>query len=142
LRNVLGGGLGYHVINTKATTFDVFTGGSYNQTFFGAVAATATVPATAAVTQKTGEVVFGETFNAKLNSRTTVNEQFSLYPNVSDTGTYRFQFDATAATKLKGWLSWQVTYSDRFLSDPLPGFKTNDLILSTGVRLTFGKGVF
>ncbi|HEY2546559.1 MAG TPA: DUF481 domain-containing protein [Candidatus Acidoferrum sp.] len=142
LRNVLGGGLGYHVINTKATTFDVFTGGSYNQTFFGAVAATATVPATAAVTQKTGEVVFGETFNAKLNSRTTVTEQFSLYPNVSDTGTYRFQFDATAATKLKGWLSWQVTYSDRFLSDPLPGFKTNDLILSTGVRLTFGKGVF
>ena len=94
------------------------------------------------VTRKTGEIVLGETFNAKLSTRTTVTEQFSIYPNLSDTGTYRFQFDATAATKLKNWLSWQVTYSDRYLSNPLPGFKTNDLLLSTGVRLTFGKPVF
>jgi len=140
LRNVLGGGFGYHVINTKAMTFDVFGGGSYNQAFYGAVAATASEPAMPAVTRKTGEIVLGETFNARLNSRTTVTEQFSIYPNISETGTYRFQFDATAATRLKNWLSWQVTYSDRYLSNPLPGFKSNDLILSTGVRLTFGKG--
>jgi putative salt-induced outer membrane protein YdiY len=142
LRNVVGGGLGYHIISTKATTFDVFAGGDYDQDFFGAIAATATAPATAAVTRKTGEVDLGETFNAKINNRTTITQQFSLYPNVSNTGSYRFQFDTSAATKLKNWLSWQVTYSDRFLSDPLPGFKKNDLILSTGVRLTFGKGVF
>jgi len=86
--------------------------------------------------------VLGETFNSKLNSRTTVTEQFSIYPNISNTGNYRFQFDTTIATKLKNWLSWQVTYSDRYISDPVPGFKTNDLILSTGVRLTFGKPVF
>jgi putative salt-induced outer membrane protein YdiY len=141
LRNVLGGGLGYHVINTKATTFDVFGGGSYDQDFFGAVAATATTPATPAITRKTGEIVLGESFNAKVNNRTTITEVFSFYPNVSETGTYRFQFDTTAATKLKSWLAWQVTYSDRYLSNPLPGFKTNDLLLSTGVRLTFGKGV-
>ena len=142
LRNVVGGGLGYHVVKTKSTIFDVFAGGDYDQDFFGAIAANATAPATPSVTRKNGEVDLGETFNAKLNSRTTITEQFSLYPNVSTTGSYRFQFDATAATKLKNWLSWQVTYSDRFLSDPLPGFKTNDLILSTGVRLTFGKAVF
>jgi len=142
LRNVVGGGLGYHVINTKATTFDLFAGGDYDQDFFGAIAATPTAPATPSVTRKNGEVDLGETFNAKINNRTTLTEQFSLFPNVSSTGSYRFQFDATAATKLKNWLSWQVTYSDRFLSDPLPGFKTNDLILSTGLRLTFGKGVF
>jgi putative salt-induced outer membrane protein YdiY len=141
LRNVVGGGLGYHVIKIKNTTFDVFAGGDFDQDFFGALAATATRPATAAVTRKNGEVDLGETFNAKINSRTTITQQFSVYPNVSDTGTYRFQFDTTAATKLKSWLSWQVTGSDRFLSDPLPGFKTNDLLLSTGVRLTFGKGV-
>ncbi|MGB9464877.1 MAG: DUF481 domain-containing protein [Candidatus Acidiferrum sp.] len=142
LRNVIGGGLGYHVINTKNTTFDVFAGGSYDADFFGALAATATTPATPAITRKSGEIVLGETFNAKLNNRTTLTEQFSLYPNVSNTGSYRFQFDTTAATKLKNWLSWQVTYSDRYLSDPLPTFKKNDLLLSTGLRLTFGKGVF
>jgi putative salt-induced outer membrane protein len=141
LRNVIGGGLGYHVIKSKNTTFDVFTGGSYDQDFFGAVAATATTSAAPAITRKTGEVVLGESFNAKINNRTTITQVFSIYPNVSETGTYRFQFDTTAATKLKNWLAWQVTYSDRYLSNPLPGFKTNDLLLSTGVRLTFGKGV-
>src|SRR5271165_173918 len=99
LRNVLGGGMGYHLINNKRTTFDVFGGGSYNQAFYGALAATATEPAMPSVTSKTGEIVLGETFNSKLNSRTTVTEQFSIYPNISNTGNYRFQFDTTIATK-------------------------------------------
>jgi putative salt-induced outer membrane protein YdiY len=142
LRNVIGGGLGYHVIKTKNTIFDVFAGGSYDADFFGAIPATATNPGTPAITRKSGEIVLGETFNVKLNNRTTLSEQFSLYPNVSNTGSYRFQFDTTAATKLKNWLSWQITYSDRYLSDPLPTFKKNDLLLSSGVRLTFGRGAF
>ncbi len=142
LRNVIGGGGGYHAIKTKNTSFDLFAGGSYDADFFGAIAATATTPATPAINRKTGEIVLGETFNTKVNNRTTLTEQFSLYPNISNTGSYRFQFDTTAATKLKNWLSWQVTYSDRYLSDPLATFKKNDLLLSTGVRLTFGKGVF
>jgi putative salt-induced outer membrane protein len=142
LRNVVGGGLGYHVIKTANTTFDVFAGGSFDQEFFGAIPATATTPAVAALTRKSGEVVLGEELDAKLNKRTTLSERFSIYPNVSNTGSYRFQFDTTAATKLKNWLSWQATYSDRFLSDPLPGLKKNDLLLSTGLRLTFGKGAF
>jgi putative salt-induced outer membrane protein len=137
LRNVLGGGLGYHVIKTKNTTFDVFGGGDYEQEYFSDTAAFPT-----GLTRKTGEVVLGEELNSKLNGRTTLSEKFSLFPNISDTGSYRFQFDATAATKLKAWLGWQITYSDRYLSNPLPGLKKNDVLLSTGLRLTFGKGAF
>ena len=137
LRNVLGGGLGYHVIKTANTTFDVFGGGDYEQEYFSASTDFPT-----GLTRKTGEVVVGEELNTKLNDRTTLSEKFSLFPNVSNTGEYRFQFDATAATRLKTWLSWQVTYSDRYLSDPLPGLKKNDVLLSTGLRLTFGKGTF
>jgi putative salt-induced outer membrane protein len=137
LRNVLGGGLGYHVIKTKNTTFDVFGGGDYEQEYFSA-----TPPFPTGLTRKTGEVVLGEELDSKLNGRTTLSEKFSLFPNVSDTGSYRFQFDATAATKLKAWLGWQITYSDRYLSNPLPGLKKNDVLLSTGLRLTFGKGAF
>jgi putative salt-induced outer membrane protein YdiY len=137
LRNVLGGGLGYHVIKTKNTTFDVFGGGDYEQEYFSATPA---FPS--GLTRKTGEVVLGEEVDTKLNGRTTLSEKFSLFPNVSDTGNYRLQFDATAATKLKAWLGWQITYSDRYLSNPLPGLKKNDMLLSTGLRLTFGKGTF
>jgi len=135
LRNVLGGGLGYHVVKTANTTFDVFGGGDYEQEYFSADPDFPT-----GLTRKTGEIVLGEEFDTKLNGHTTVSEKFSMYPNVSNTGEYRFQFDATAATKLKSWLSWQVTYSDRYLSDPLTPLKKNDLLLSTGLRLTFGKG--
>lgn len=142
LRSVFGGGFGYHALQTKNTTFDIFGGGSYDADFFGAVTASATKPASPATTRKIGEAVAGETFNTKLNNRTTITQQFSFYPDLSNTGQYRFQWDSTGATKLKNWLSWQVTFSDRFLSDPLPGFKKNDLLLSTGFRFTFGKGVF
>src|ERR1700694_2626423 len=92
------------------------------------------------LTRKSAEIVAGEELNTKLNSRMTLSERFALYPNLSDAGNYRYQFDASAATKLKNWLSWQITFGDRFLSDPLPGLKKNDLLLTTGVRLTFGRG--
>jgi hypothetical protein len=36
-------------------------------------------------------------------------------------------------------LSWQTSFNDYYLSNPAPGKKTNDLLLSTGLRLTFGN---
>jgi len=143
LRNVIGGGLGYHVIKTPNTQFDVFGGASFDNEYFSALPPVppATV-GTPADHRTSAEVVLGETLNWKLSQRTTVTEAFSLFPNVSNLGEYRLAFDATAATKLKSWLSWQITYSDRYLSNPIDALKKNDLILSTGLRLTYGKGVF
>jgi len=143
LRNVIGGGFGLHMVKTANTTFDIFGGGSYDREQFSAIPPVPpATTGTPAQTRNSAEIVLGENFNWKLNGRTTLTEGFSIFPNASDLGNYRFAFDATAATKLKSWLSWQVTYSDRFLSNPQPGRKQNDLILSTGLRLTFGKGVF
>jgi len=136
LRSVLGGGLGYHVIKTENTTFDVFAGGDYDREKFSPnppLVLTNT-------TRNVAEIDAGEELSWKLNNRVSLNERFSAFPNLSDLGQYRFQFDATAATKLKRWLSWQITVSDRYLSNPLPGLKSNDELLSTGLRLTFGKG--
>jgi len=151
LRNVLGGGFGYHVIKTKDTTFDIFGGGSFDQEYFAAysvVTANPTPPpptittTVASVTRKSGEAVIGESFNTKVNGRTTLGETFSFFPNVSSTGNYRMQFDISASTKLKNWLGWQVSYSDRYITNPPNGLKGNDQLLSTGLRLTFGKGAF
>jgi putative salt-induced outer membrane protein YdiY len=138
LRNVLGGGLGYHVFKSANATFDVFGGADFQQEYFSPNPPTTLTN----TTRKTGEVVVGEELDAKLNGRTTLSEKASFFPNVSDTGEYRFQFDASAATKLKSWLSWQVTYSDRYISNPLVGLKGNDQILSSGLRVTFGKAKF
>jgi hypothetical protein len=53
-------------------------------------------------------------------------------------GEYRFSFDTTAVTRLSRSLGWQVTLSDRFNSNPIPGTKKNDLLLTTGLRVTLG----
>jgi putative salt-induced outer membrane protein len=138
LRSVLGGGLGLHVIKTTNTTFDVFAGGDYDREKFSPnppLVLTNT-------TRNVAEIDAGEELSWKLNNRVSFDERLSAFPNMSDLGQYRLQFDATAATKLKAWLSWQVTVSDRYLSNPLPGLKSNDELLSTGLRLSFGKGAF
>jgi putative salt-induced outer membrane protein YdiY/small nuclear ribonucleoprotein (snRNP)-like protein len=138
LRSVFGGGVGYHLIKKKDRTFDVFGGVTYNHESYSKPFN----PPDPSTTRKTAEFVLGETLATKLGSRTTLGEQFSLFPNLSDTGDYRLQLDATAATKLKNWLSWQVTFSDRYVSRPLLGLKDNDVLFTTGLRLTYGKGVF
>src|SRR5882762_2316882 len=137
-RNVLGGGLGYHVFATEITTFDLFGGASFEQEYFSPNPPTVLT----SLTRKMAEAVAGEELDTKLNRPMTLSERFALYPSLSNTGNYRYQFDTSAAAKLKNWLSWQITLSDRFHSDPLPGLKKNDLLLTTGVRVTFGEGAF
>lgn len=61
-----------------------------------------------------------------------------LFPNLSQTGEYRFNFDTTAATALTKYLSWQITFSDRYLSNPAFGRKSNDTLLTTGIQVNFG----
>jgi hypothetical protein len=146
LRNVLGGGLGYHIINTKKTQFDVFGGGSFNQEYFASYTIANPAPPPGLLfepsqSRHSAEIVAGESLSTKLGPRTTVSEQLSFFTNLSSTGEYRVTFDANAVTKLKTWLGWQITFSDRYISDPPFGLKGNDLLLSTGLRLTFGKGI-
>ena len=147
LRNVIGGGLGYHVINTKKTQFDGFGGGSFNQEYFASYTIANPAPPPVLLfepsqSRHSAEIVAGESLSTKLGPRTTVSEQLSFFPNLSSTGEYRVTLDANAVTKLKIWLGWQITLSDRYISDPPFGLKGNDLLLSTGLRLTFGKGIF
>jgi putative salt-induced outer membrane protein YdiY len=144
LRSVFGGGFGYHFVKTANTTLDVFGGITYDRDSFGAyqLANPAPPPLFTLVpssVQNSAEAVVGEEFNAKLTPRTTLAERFSFYPNLSHTGDYRFQLDSTVATQVKKWLSWQATFSDRYISYPPVGLKANDLLLSTGLRVTWGK---
>jgi len=147
LRNVLGGGLGYRFIHSKNTQFDVFGGAGFNQEYFSSYLTANPAPPpdeilVPSTTRHSAEVLVGESLSTKLGSRTTLAEQLTFFPNVSDLGDYRINFDATATTKLKTWLGWQVTFSDRYISNPPLNLKGNDLLLSTGLRLTFGRGIF
>ena len=144
LRSVFGGGLGYHVIKTPDTTFDVFAGIDYDRDSFGSYQLVNATPPPLFIlvpskAQNSAEAIIGEEFDKKLSKRSTLNERFSFFPNLSHTGDYRFQFDMSIATQLKSWLSWQATLSDRYISYPPVGLKANDLLLSTGLRVVWGK---
>ena len=129
LRSVLGGGLGWHVQDTDRTVFDVFSGGSFNQEFF------------TSETRRSGELVLGQDLTYRLVESTRLSERFSFFPNLSNTGEYRLQFDATLTTDLAKWLAWHFTISNRFLSNPVPGVKKNDVLITAGVRFSFGEGL-
>ena len=143
LQNVIDGGLGGHVIKTKSTQFDVFAGAGYNQEFFGAYSLpnpTPPPPTTLfpAVTQRNAEANVGETFSTKLGGRSTFTETFNYFPNLSGPSGYRYTFNTVLSTAISRWLGWQFTLNDNFISNPPTGIKGNDLLISTGLRLTFG----
>lgn len=127
LRLVFGGGLGYHARRSARTRLDLFGGGSYDREKFST-----------GLTRNSAEALAGEELSYKLSENTTLAQRAVLYPNLSEFGEYRFAFDLTGVTKLTGQLGLQATVSDRFQSDPLPGVKKNDLLLTTGLRVTFG----
>jgi putative salt-induced outer membrane protein len=140
LRTNFGGGFGYHVIKTDNTVFDIFGGISYDRDSFSAYTLPGPPPvAIPSLIQNSAEALVGEEFDQKFGKRSTLTERFTFFPNLSHGGDYRFQFDTTVATQLKAWLSWQATFSDRYISYPPPGIKGNDLLLSTGLRVTWGK---
>lgn len=122
------GGIGYHAWKTPKTSLDAQFGVSEDKEFFSG-----------GVNRSFTEVLFGEDFVHKVNKSTSIHQQLTIFPNVSDGGNYRINFDMAAVTAIKKWVGWQFTVSDRFLSNPLAGRKENDVIISTGLRVTFAK---
>jgi putative salt-induced outer membrane protein YdiY len=127
LRWVLGGGAGWYLVKNDRSQFQIFGGASYNRESFADD-----------ITRNSGEVLAGEEFTYKFNDRVSLFERFVIFPNLSETGEFRLNFDAGLQTKINDRFGWQLTFSDRYLSNPVPGFDENDIILTTGVRVTFG----
>lgn len=128
LRFVPSGGVGYHAIAAMPTQFDLRVGAAANREFFST-----------GLNRTSAELLVGDDFVHKFSASTHIEQKFDFFTNLSDTGAYRVNFDISGVTAIKKWFSWQVTVSDRFLSNPVPGRKKNDAIYSTGIRVSFGK---
>jgi hypothetical protein len=126
LRFVLGGGLGINAVKSERTTLALSAGGDYDRENF-----------TQGLNRNLAEVNFGDVFTHKLNSTMSLTQSFRYFVSPSDGGAYRVNFDMGAVTTLKKWLGWHVTASNRFLSNPVFGRQRNDVLLSTGFRVSF-----
>lgn len=132
LRVVLGGGLGYQLWTAEAGRLATAAGAAWDRERFS--------PASrAAFTRNSAEAYWGNDFNYKLNSRTSLVQGFRMFNNLSETGEYRVNFDIGASTQLTRWLAWTLSLSDRYLSNPVAGRKNNDLLYSTGFGFTFAR---
>lgn len=135
LRQIYSAGLGWNLINRPNTTLDVEAGLNYTRESYSG---TATLSPGLSVNRNLIGVTTGEDFTHRFSKVTSMDEHFFFYPDLSDPGQYRFTLIADANTKLSGWLSWQVSLSDIYVSNPpIPGTKSNDVILSTGLGITF-----
>jgi putative salt-induced outer membrane protein len=127
LRSVFGAGFGQHVRTEKQITIDLFAGGTYNREEF-----------TSGVRRDAAEMLLSEASTHKINGTFSLAQKVAVYPNLTDAGSYRMTVDSSAVTSLARWLAWQVTVSNRYLSNPPAGTKPNDLLVTTGFRMNFG----
>jgi putative salt-induced outer membrane protein YdiY len=132
LRQIYSGGLGVHLISTPSTTLDALAGVNYTRETYGGGT---TAPS---VDRNLAGVTLGENFMHKFGKSTTFTEVFYFYPDLSNTGEYRFALDAAAVTKINKWFGWQSSLTDRYVTNPpIVGTKSNDIIFSTGINVSF-----
>lgn len=142
LRGVYGGGLGYHAIKSDSTILDFLAGLNYTHETYsnGPPVTPATVPPTYTsygVTHRFVALTLGEELMHEWGKSTVITERGYFYPDLSNTGEYRATFDLGTVTKISKWLGWQNQFSDIYVSNPPLGAKKNDLILTTGLNISF-----
>jgi putative salt-induced outer membrane protein YdiY len=125
LRSVFGGGLGFHVIKREATTLDLLAGANYTHESYDAFS------------RNLAAITVGDEFTHKLHKSTLLTQTFYFYPDLSQTGEYRGTFNFGTVTKISKWLGWQNSFGDIYVSNPPLGKKKNDILLTTGLNVSF-----
>jgi putative salt-induced outer membrane protein len=116
----LNGGLGYKVIRTAVTTFDVFAGVGYSGVKF-----------TDTTSAKGAELVLGEESTHKLSDTTTAKQRLVIRPGQNDLGTLT-TFDAGLATAISGGWTLNTGLSVRSASKVAVGVKSTDSLITVG----------
>lgn len=138
LQSIYTAGLGWHAIHRNKTTFDVLAGINYTRQTYGQVEGSTTP--TPNITRNLVGATIGEDFKHQFGGSTTFTEDSNFYPDLSDAGNYNFAFDSALDTKISKWFGWQVSFNDRYVSNPpILGTKSNDVVFSTGFTASFGQ---
>jgi putative salt-induced outer membrane protein YdiY len=126
LRQTYGGGFGHDVIRNSSTTFSLLGGATmvHEKFFTGAY-------------DQTGAVLLGERLGKQLNKRMRLDHNLNFYPNISQTGEYRFDTGTSLSIKIRSRLSLNTSLIDLYLSNPPPGNHQNNVSVSTGIGYTF-----
>jgi putative salt-induced outer membrane protein YdiY len=128
LRFVLGGGVGYQALKTDRHRLDLLAGAAFNRSSFSTP-----------LVRKSAEIYWGNEYSLKLSAATSLTQSYRMFNDMTHTGDYRVTFDVGLNTRLFKRLSWNVSLSDRYSSNPAPGRKNNDFLYTTGLGIAFSK---
>jgi hypothetical protein len=113
-RVTLGAGMGYHIIDTSKTEWDVAGGPAYQRTRFESVE-----PG-----QDSGEstpaFVAGTHFNRDLTEDVEFDFRYDFQILNKESGTYAHHFVAALETELTGWLDFDISFVWDRTEDPTP----------------------
>jgi putative salt-induced outer membrane protein len=141
LRQVYSGGFGYHAIKSDQTILDFLGGLNYtHETYSNGPAVPGAIPVVFTSYGKTNRFValtLGEELNQKLGKSTVLSQNVDFYPDLQQTGEYRFTFNFGTVTKINKWFGWQNQFGDIYVSNPPLGTKKNDVIFTTGLNISF-----
>ncbi len=126
LRSVFGGGLGLHAIKNERTTLDLLGGINYTREKYSLLPSRSFAAAS-----------LGEELTHQLGKSTVLTQKLYFFPNLNDTGEYRATFNFGTVTKISKWLGWQNAFGDIYVTNPPAGAKQNDILLTTGLNVTF-----
>lgn len=126
LRQTYGGGYGRDMIKDSRTTFSLLGGLTYvHEKFF------------TGDWDQSAEALIGEKLGLQFSKRVRLDHDLNFYPNLSNTGQYRFDTATTISAKLAGKFSLNAGVIDLYLSNPPAGNKKNDVTFTTGIGYTF-----
>lgn len=141
LRQVYTGGFGFHAIKSDKTILDFLGGINYtHETYSNGTPVPNTTPVVYESYGKTNRfaaLTLGEELNQKAGKSTVITQSFDFYPNLQQTGQYRGTFNLGTVTKISKWLGWQNQFGDIYVSNPPTGAKKNDVLLTTGLNISF-----
>lgn len=141
LRQVYTGGFGVHAIASDTTTLDFLAGVNYtHETYSNGNPIVGSVPPafeSYGVTNKFVALTLGDEFTHKFGKSTVLTQNMYFYPDLQDTGMYRFTFNVGTVTKISTWLGWQNQFGEIYVSTPPTGTKNNDIVFTTGLNFAF-----
>jgi len=126
LRQIVGGGFGHDLIHNSRTIFSLLGGLTYvHEKFYNGLS------------DQSAQALVGEKLGIQLTKWMRLDHYLNFYPNLTNTGQYRFDTASTLAIRLSNHLSLNTGVVDLFLSNPTPGNKKNNLAFTTGVGYNF-----
>lgn len=134
LRSQVSGGLGWHVIKSPDLTWDVFGGLGYTTDKY--MDATLIDGATR-TSYDYATLLLGEESTHRITETTSFKQRLVVMPNLKNSGEFRANWDAGLAVAMSKTMNLNVGVAVAHNSEPGPGRKTTDTLLTTGVSVKF-----